>query len=200
MQAGVVQLSSTNTLPAAQLKAKYLELLKQQGRSFGYIVRSMAPPAALAGTNTDIQELLALISSGGQGAAAGPTGPLIPQIIRVTPDGAEEVVRGMRFGALAPTLFREVLGASAERELLNIRGTPGQSPGPGALGSRQVPVSVIAPALIVDDLEIQPHARCGVEAARGAIAYRACSAAMNARRVSRVIAAYSSICAVRSCG
>ncbi len=154
VQAGVVQLSSAETLPAAQLKAKYLELLKQQGRAFGYIVRSMAPAAALAGSTTDIQELLALITSGGQGAAAGPTGPLIPQIIRVTPDGAEEVVRGMRFGALAPTLFREVLGASAERELLNIRGTGGVSPGPGALGSRQVPVSVIAPALIVDDLEI----------------------------------------------
>jgi hypothetical protein len=29
------------------------------------------------------------------------------------------------------------------------------SPGPGALGNRQVPVSVIAPGFIVDDLEIQ---------------------------------------------
>jgi predicted Zn-dependent protease len=153
-QAGVVQMSSATAVPYAQLKESYLKLLKDQGRPFGYIVRSLAQPAALIGSVADINELLSLLTT----AAAGPgaaTGPLIPQIIKVTPDGAEQVVRGMRFGALSPNAFREVLGASQERELLNFRGTNSVATAPGTLGARQVPVSVIAPSLIVDDLEIQ---------------------------------------------
>jgi hypothetical protein len=155
VQAGVVQVASASAVPAAQLKADYLKLLREQGRAFGYIVRSLAPPAALAGSITNPAEILALLSSGAQGGASGPAGPLIPQIIRVTSDGAEVPVRGMRFGTLAPTIFRDVLGASVERELHTYRGVVTVSPGPGALGNRQVPVSVIAPGFIVDDLEIQ---------------------------------------------
>ncbi len=157
VQAGVVQMTSAAAVPSAQLKASYLALLKKEGRPFGYIVRSLASPAALAGSTTDVSEILALLTGGGlQGGAGGPSGPVIPQIIRVTPDGAEQVVRGMRFGALTPNIFRNVLGASSERELLTYRGSPAIAPAPGSLGSRQVPVSVIAPGLIVNDLEIQP--------------------------------------------
>jgi hypothetical protein len=75
--------------------------------------------------------------------------------VKVTADGAEEVVRSMRLGAVAPNIFRDVIGASQERTLHTWRGTPGAVAGPGSLGSRQVPVSAIVPALIIDDLEIQ---------------------------------------------
>jgi hypothetical protein len=153
-QAGVVQVSSATAVPYAQLKESYLKLLREQGRPFGYIVRSMAQPAALLGSVADISDLLALLTGGSSGSG-GATGPLIPQIVKVTPDGAEQVVRGMRFGALVPNAFREVLGASQERELLTYRGTSTVATAPGTLGARQVPVSVIAPSLIVDDLEIQ---------------------------------------------
>lgn len=153
-QAGVVQLTSAAAVPSAQLKASYLQLLKDQGRAYGYIVRSLAPPTALIGSATDIQDVLALLSAGAQ-APGGATGPLIPQIVKVTLDGTEQVVRGMRFGALAPNLFRDVLGASEERQLLSYRGSATVPLAPGTLGARQVPVSVIAPSLIVDDLEIQ---------------------------------------------
>jgi TldD protein len=153
-QAGVLQMSSATAVPYTQLKESYLKLLKEQGRPFGYIVRSLAQPAALIGSMADISELLSLLG-GSSGAAGGATGPMIPQLVKVLPDGTEQVVRGMRFGALVPNVFREVLGASQERELLTYRGTNPVAPAPGTLGARQVPVSVIAPSLIVDDLEIQ---------------------------------------------
>jgi TldD protein len=152
-QAGVVQLSSAAAVPYAQLKESYLKLLKEQGRPFGYIVRSLAQPGALIGSVADISELLSLLS--GSSGSGGASGPLIPQIVKVLPDGTEQVVRGMRFGALVPNAFREVLGASQERELLTYRGASTVATAPGTLGARQVPVSVIAPSLIVDDLEIQ---------------------------------------------
>ena len=148
VQAGVVQVTSAAAVPAAQLRTSYLDLLKTQGRPFGYIVRSLAAPAALVGSGADAADILAL--TGG-----GPGGPLILQLVKVTPDGTEQVVRGMRFAALTPSIFRDVLGASDERELHNYRATPSIPPVPGSLGGGAVPVSVIAPSLIVDDLEIQ---------------------------------------------
>jgi hypothetical protein len=108
VQPGVVQISSSAAVPFAQLKATYLELLKKEGRAFGYIVRSLASL----------------------------------QVVKVTPDGAEEPVRGVRFGSLATNMFRDVLGASTERELVTWR-------------IRQALASVIAPGFIIDDLEIQ---------------------------------------------
>lgn len=102
VQAGVFQLRSTQAVPAAQLKQKYLELLKVQDKPFGYIVRSIAGPGEVAG--------------GGGGG-----GPMILDIVKVTPDGKEESVRGLRFGDVPPTAFRDILEASDERTLLNYR-------------------------------------------------------------------------------
>jgi hypothetical protein len=155
VQPGVLQVKSATATAAADLRKSYLELLKTQGRPFGYIVRSLANPQALLGSNPDISEVIALISglSGGPGAA--PAGPVILQIVKVTPDGAEEVVRGMRFGAVTPNVFRDVLGVSEERVLHNYRASPSIPPVPGSLGGGLATVSIIAPALILDDLEIQ---------------------------------------------
>jgi predicted Zn-dependent protease len=108
VQPGVVQIASSAAVPAAQLKTTYLDLLKKEGRPFGYIVRTVQSP----------------------------------QFVKVTPDGKEEVVRGVRIASLATNMFRDVLGASSERELVTWR-------------LRQSLASVIAPAFIIDDLEIQ---------------------------------------------
>ena len=59
-------------------RQKYLALLKAQDKTFGYIVRG--------------------VRSDGQGGAAGPG---IDAIVKVTLDGTETPVRGMRFGTVA---------------------------------------------------------------------------------------------------
>ncbi|MGB7219505.1 MAG: metallopeptidase TldD-related protein [Vicinamibacterales bacterium] len=123
VQPGVFQLSSAQAVPAATLKGKYLELLKVQDKPFGYIVRSVANPADIG--------------------TAGPGGPVILQAFKVTPDGKEELVRGLRFGGIASTSFRDILEASQERTLYNYRLN-------GATAA-----SVIAPSLLFEELEIQ---------------------------------------------
>lgn len=104
-----------------ELKTKYLELLKVQDKPFGYIVRGIG-------------------NASGQGAA----GPAILQLARVTPDGKEETVRGLRFATIAPTAFRNILDASAERGLYSY-----------FAGSAATVVSVVVPDLIFEELEIQ---------------------------------------------
>ena len=118
--AGVFQVESTQSIPAAEVKQKYLALLKAQEKAFGYIVRGVRPDA--------------------QGGDAGPG---IDAIVKVTPDGRETPVRGMRFGHIAPTAFRDLSEASTERQIYSYRA--------GATSA----VSVIAPSLIFEELEIQ---------------------------------------------
>ena len=71
VQAGVFQVRSTQAIPASELKAKYLELLKAQDKPFGYIVRGIAAPGDVAG--------------------GGPGGPIVLDAVKVTPDGREEL-------------------------------------------------------------------------------------------------------------
>ena len=123
VQAGVFQVRSTQASPASTLKAKYLDLLKAQDKPFGYIVRRIAGPGDVAG--------------------GGPGGPVILEAVKVTLDGKEEPLRGLRFGAVPSTAFRDILEASEERSLHNYRVDAGTA------------ASIIAPNLIFEELELQ---------------------------------------------
>ena len=75
---------------------------------------------------------------------AGPGGPVILQAVKVTlPEGREEPVRGLRFGAVPSTVFRDILEASEERTLYNYRLNAATA------------ASVVAPSLLFEELEIQ---------------------------------------------
>jgi predicted Zn-dependent protease len=137
-QAGVFQLRSAKGVTASGLKKKYLELLKTQDKPFGYIVRAIANPAALQVSPSDATDILAMMQAGG-GAA---TGGVILDVVKVTPDGKEEPVRGLHFGNIPSTTFRNILDASSERLLYSYRGAGGT-------------ISVIVPNLIFEELEIQ---------------------------------------------
>jgi hypothetical protein len=134
-QAGVFQVRSAQPVAASELKKKYLELLKTQDKPFGYIVRAIANPSALQVSPSDATDILAMM-----GGAA--TGGVILDVVKVTPDGKEEPVRGLHFGSIPSTTFRNILDASSERLLYSYRGTGGT-------------ISVIVPNLIFEELEIQ---------------------------------------------
>jgi predicted Zn-dependent protease len=123
VHAGVLQMASTEAIPGSELKAKYLELLKLQDKEFGYIVRTVAPPGEIPG---------------GQGG-----GPVILDVVKVTLDGREEPVRGLRFGDVPPSAYRDILEASEERTLLNYR------------INVVTAASVIAPSMIFEEIEIE---------------------------------------------
>jgi predicted Zn-dependent protease len=122
VQPGVFQLQSAEGVPAAELRRKYLELLETQDMPFGYIIRGLASP--------------------GDAPGGGPGGPAIVQAVKVGRDGREDVVRGIRLGAVPPSVFRDLLDASRERTLYSTR-----SAGTAA-------VSVIVPNLIFEELEV----------------------------------------------
>jgi hypothetical protein len=123
VQAGVLQMQSSEAVPAFFLRNKYLEILKTQDRPFGYIIRGVANP---------------------NDAGGGPGGGLlILDAVKITPDGKEQVVRGIRLGGVTAAAFRDLLDASRERTLYNFRAT------------NYDPASVIVPNLIFEELEVQ---------------------------------------------
>jgi hypothetical protein len=128
VQAGVFQVQSSEAVPAFFLRTKYLDVLKTQDRPFGYIVRGLASANELG---------------------AGGGGLVITDAVKVTLDGKEQVVRGLRLGTVAPAAFRDLLDASTERTLYNYRGTTTD------------PVSVIVPNLVFEELEIQQAREIG---------------------------------------
>jgi hypothetical protein len=118
---GVFQVQTAEPISAAELRKKYLELLATQDKEFGYIVRGLASPAE----------------------AGGGGGPMIIDAVKVTRDGREELVRGVRLGTVPPAAYRDLYGASRERTLYNFRGTTNDA------------VSIIAPNIIYEELEVQ---------------------------------------------
>jgi predicted Zn-dependent protease len=123
VQPGVFELRSTQAVPGSALKDKYLELLKVQDKPFGYIVRTLAGPGEIPA---------------GQGG-----GPVILEVVKVTPDGIEVPVRGLRFGDIPAATFRDILETSEERTLHNYR------------INVVTAASVIVPSMIFEELEIQ---------------------------------------------
>ena len=122
-QASVFQLTSTSGVPATDLKAKYLELLTEQNRPFGYIIRGVA------GTR---------------------------RTVKVTPDGQESLVRGVALGRVAQGDFRDILEVSEEQALYTYRPAPSATARlTGAFPSPDVVVTVIAPNLLFDYLEVE---------------------------------------------
>jgi len=103
-QAGVFQVECAEAVPAAELKAKYLAVLRAQGRPFGYILRRL-------------------------GAQSGRDLTPVASAVKVTPDGREEPVRGLVLSAVTHTTFRDILAASAERTLLTTASPNGISGG-----------------------------------------------------------------------
>ncbi len=150
--AGVFQLQSASAVSAAALKDKYLARLKADGRAFGYIVRGVAAGGQGGG---DPEDMMSGMMMRGQG---GPSGPAIVRAYRVTPDGAETLVRGLQFDTVPHAAFRAILDASSERSLYSYRAT---LPPPmqmlammqGGQSSESI-VSLIAPNLLFEELEI----------------------------------------------
>ena len=85
----------------------------------------------------------ARVAGPGDVAGGGRGGPIVLEAVKVTPDGKEEPVRGLRFGGVPSTAFRDILEASEERMLHNYRVDAGTA------------ASVIAPSLIFEELELQ---------------------------------------------
>jgi hypothetical protein len=140
---------SREVVAKADLKAKMIDMLKQRDKPFGYLVRMMDFPSSASGT--EVRRLI--IASARSGGSRPVSLPL--RIYRVYQDGHEEMVRGLRFRALNVRSLKDIVAAADDSNVLNYpeNGQPFAMLG---AGGETAETSVIAPSLLIDDLELTP--------------------------------------------
>jgi len=148
--------ASSETLPAADLKKKFLDICRANKQEYCLEVKEMDNPAISLLHQEDFSELLA---SYGGGAGNGDRLPLI--VARVYPaDGHEEIVRVTRITGLNSRVLRNVTAVGNDPYVYNymqtqVAGFAGTAL--GAFGSAQngLPSSVVAPSLLFEELDIR---------------------------------------------
>lgn len=120
---------ASTTVPAGELKKLLIEEVKRQGKPFGYYFQEITGGF----TNT-----------GRPGIQAFKVIPLV--VYRIHPDGREEMVRGADIVGTPLASFRKILAAGDKLDVFN---------GYCGAESGDVPVSAVAPPILVSELEIQ---------------------------------------------
>ncbi|MBI5084266.1 MAG: hypothetical protein HZB13_06685 [Acidobacteria bacterium] len=142
-------LRSRKSEPEAQLKARLIDLIKQQNRPFGIIVRKMDFPSS--GSADDLRRLSARSGRSGGGGRPVST-PIL--LYRVYPDGREDLVRGLRFRGFTTRAFRDILAAGDQEHQFDFLDNAAPLALMGA-GSYIVGCSTISPSLLFEELELE---------------------------------------------
>jgi hypothetical protein len=121
-------------------------LCRQRNKPYAIIIRKMDFP-----TSASFEELRRILtaSTGARPASS----PILAY--RLYTDGREELLRGLRFRNLNARSFRDVLAASQETHVFDFLDS-GAPMGISAGASFLAECSVIAPSILVDDLELEP--------------------------------------------
>ena len=139
--------SSSETVPAAELKKKLIELIQARNKPYGIIVRRMDFPSSAS-----LDEARRLLT-GAQGGSRPVSSPLL--VYKVFPDGHEELVRGLRFRGFNARALKDIVAAGDDANVFEFM----DNSAPFALigGSTfTTETSVVAPSVVIDDLELHP--------------------------------------------
>ncbi len=127
--------SSSETVPATELKAKLLELIKMRDKPYGLLIRKLDFPASSGPAQSGLT---------GQAGARQVSAPVLAY--RVYPDGREELVRGLRFRGMNARSLRDILAAGDDARAFNFLN--------GIGGNYTAASCVVAPSLLIDDLDV----------------------------------------------
>jgi len=143
---GNLFIRASKTTPAADMKKKLIDMCRDGNKPYGILIRKLDYPSTASG-----DEL------GQVAQAAGGSHPVVPPLLayKVYPDGREELVRGLYFHGVSTRSFKDIAAASDENYVFDLI----DSNAPFALvgaGSFISTASVIAPAVLFEELELEP--------------------------------------------
>jgi TldD protein len=137
---------SSATVPVADLKKKLMEICQARGKPYGMLVRKMDFPSS-----APLDEARRMIG-GGQG---GRPVSMPLAVYRVYPDGREELVRAVRFRGLNLRSLKDILAAGDDSTMFEYMDNGAPFALLAASGAT-AESAVIAPSILVDDLELHP--------------------------------------------
>lgn len=142
-------IQASEALSVPELRRKLIDTCKQRGKPYGILVRKMDFPSSAS-----LDEARRLLSGGGQSGGSHPVS--LPVLIyRVYQDGREELVRGLRFRGLNVRSLKDIMAAGNDANPFDYleNGFPFALMG---AGNEAAEVTVVAPSILVDDLELLP--------------------------------------------
>jgi hypothetical protein len=117
-----VFVTASNGMSDADLRAKFIEMIKQRNRPFGILVRRMR----------------------------NVNNPVLAY--KVFPDGHEELIRGVQFFGLNAAAFRDIVAASKQQNILTVRFQPrNQMPMMSMAEENFTPVTLAVPSLLFEE-------------------------------------------------
>ncbi len=144
--------SAENGVSVQELREKLLGLVKQRGKDYGIVVRSVANPSLRLSRST-----MMMMMSMQPGEIR--TEPAI-LAYKLFPDGKDELVRNVEFSGLTVTMFKEILAASADRVVYtapfrgrSVPGMPMVYMG-GGTGEESL-VSFVVPSLLFEEMTLK---------------------------------------------
>jgi predicted Zn-dependent protease len=139
----IVKAHETSSI--AELKKKMIDLCQQRGLNYAIIIGKLDFPSTAAGD--EMRRLM-----GGGGAGGRPVAmPLY--VYKLYTDGHEEMIRGVKLRGVNARSLKDILAAGDDRNRLDYleNGAIFAQVGGGGYTSE---VSVVAPSILVDDLEL----------------------------------------------
>jgi hypothetical protein len=139
--------NSSDTVPAADLKKKLIELVQTRNKPYGILIRRMDFPST--GSGAELQAVMRASQGGGRPVSM----PL--RAYKVFPDGHEELVRGLVFRGFGVRSLKDIVAAGDDSVVFEFmdNAAPFSMVG-GATYTTEV--CVVAPSILVDDLELHP--------------------------------------------
>jgi len=137
---------ASQTTPVAGMKQKLIDMCKERNKPYGILIRKLDFPSSAS-----IDELRRLVQASGGSHAI--TAPLLAY--RVYPDGREELVRSLVFHGVSTRSFKDIVAASDENYVFDLIDSDAIFARMGA-GSFITTASVIAPAVLFEELELAP--------------------------------------------
>jgi hypothetical protein len=125
---GNLFIRASQTTPAAGMKQKLIDMCKESNKPYGILIRKLQFPSSATEARPVDEPLLAY---------------------RVYPDGREELVRSLQFHGVSTRSFKDIVAASDESYVLDLIDT-------NPRGTFITTASVIAPAVIFEELELTP--------------------------------------------
>ncbi|HLG96026.1 MAG TPA: metallopeptidase TldD-related protein [Bryobacteraceae bacterium] len=141
---------ASETKPAADMKKVLMELCQQRNKPYGILIRKLDFPSTAS-----IDEFRRMAAEMGR---SGGGSHLVAQpllVYKVYPDGKEELIRNVRFSGLTPRSLRDIAAASDEHYVFSFTDSNAPLALVGA-GNYTTSASVIAPAVLFDELELAP--------------------------------------------
>jgi predicted Zn-dependent protease len=140
---------AAQTVPVADLKKQLMELCKARNLPYGIVVRKLDFPSSAS--IDELRQMLSANANEGSGSHLF-SSPILTY--RVYADGREELIRGVRLRELNVRSLRDIRAAGDDTTIFDYlnNGVPLALIGAGSYAAE---TTVIAPSVLVDDLEVR---------------------------------------------